>query len=122
MILRCPELQSHDHYSAGTGAQGMIVAEAEKGKARGAIWGLLHRTRNLMVIGGRYANVSKPIQIQLYRHKDTSPQESSVVVIVHHQGKTDYDYSKDRPDTWCDRCTSSLRRDRQGQLDRGGLR
>ena len=97
IIVRCPDLEGHEEHTVGKAANGATVAISEKSPARGVIWSALHKTQNLLVARGEYSDLTKPVQIQLYRHRDTSPHESSIVSIVHYRGDTGYDYSQDRP-------------------------
>ncbi len=97
VIVRIDELRGHDKYVVGTGHKGLMVAKAKKGNAKAALWGLLHRTKNLLVLRGEYAGLSQPVRVQFYRHKDTTPLDTSISDIVHRGGKTNYDYSRDRP-------------------------
>jgi hypothetical protein len=95
VIVRCPDVAGHDQYTAGNSRGGMLVAKAAKGQARAALWSLLHKTRNLMVVRGEYSGLTRPIQIQLYRHQDTTPQGTSIFALAHLGGQTGYDYSQD---------------------------
>jgi len=98
VIIRCADLEGHDQYTAGMAAGDMLVAKGRKGEARAAIWGLLHRTRNLLVLRAECAGLTKPLRIELYRHKDTTPYGTSTAALVNAGGKTGYDYSRDVPD------------------------
>lgn len=97
IIIRCPDLREPAEYVAGKAADAAVVARASKGQARAATWSVLHRTGNLLIVRGECEGLTAPIQVQLYRHKDTSPQESSLVSIIHYGGDTGYDYRQDRP-------------------------
>lgn len=95
VIVRCPDLQQHDQYVVGNARDGTVVAKASKGNARGTLWSFVPRARNLLVIRGEYSGLTQPLEVQLYRHKDTTPQGTSIYALAHHNGKTNYDYSQD---------------------------
>jgi len=95
ILLRCPDLQDHDEYVAGRTADDSLVAKATKGQARATLSAFLCRTRNWLVLRGEYAGLIHPVQIQFYRHKDTTPQGTSVAALANYGGETGYDYRQD---------------------------
>jgi hypothetical protein len=95
IIVHCADLQGQTEWQAGGEAAGGLVARAAQGTARGSLWASLHRTRNLLLIRGEYASLTQPLQVQLYRHQDTTPQGSSIAGLAHFGGDTGYDYSQD---------------------------
>jgi hypothetical protein len=94
LVLRCPDLDSAD-WSAGRAADDSVVTHASKGDARAEVTTFLCRTRNLFVLRGAYAGLTQPLQVQLFRHQDTTPQGTSIAGIAHYGGNTRYDYGQD---------------------------
>lgn len=97
VIIRCADLQDYDQYVVGETSDGAVVATAAKGKVRVTARGLLHKTRNLFVVSGEYAGLTRSVQIQFHRHQDTTPLDSSIPILIRRGGNTSYDYSQDRP-------------------------
>ena len=97
IVVRCPGLVGVGDYEAGVAEDGSVVARAEKGAAQAVLWSHLHRTRNLLVVQGRYTGTGSAVSVELYRHRDTTPVGTSIVGLVHHGGRTGYDYSTDAP-------------------------
>ena len=94
VIVRCPDLEGAD-WSAGRASDGALVTRAEKGGARGSLSAFLCRTRNVFVLRGDYAGLTQPLQVQLFRHQDTTPQGTSTCGLAHYGGNTTYNYSQD---------------------------
>jgi hypothetical protein len=95
LIIDCPDLAGESEWRAGTGPRGTLVAEAASGPARAQLRAFLHRTGNLLVIQGDYSGLTHPLQVQLYRHQDTTPQGTSVAAIANYGGQTGYDHTQD---------------------------
>jgi hypothetical protein len=96
VIVRCPDLEGRTDWTAGRADGGALSARAEKGAARAGLWAFLHSTRNLLVIRGEYRGLTQPLEVQLYRHQDTTPQGTSIPGLAHFGGDTGYDYSRDK--------------------------
>jgi len=94
LILRCPDLEGAP-WSAGRAADGSVVAHAEKGAARSEVTAFLCRTRNVLVLRGSCSGLAQPLQVQLFRHQDTTPQGTSTAGMAHYGGDTRYDYRQD---------------------------
>jgi hypothetical protein len=94
VLVRCPDLEGAE-WRAGEAANDALVARAEKGETRGWLWAWLHRTRNVFVVQGEYAGLSRPLTVELFRHQDTTPQGTSVDAMAHYKGDAGYDYSTD---------------------------
>ena len=94
VIVRCPDLESAE-WTAGAAGDGSLVVRARQGGAQGALSAFLCRTRNLFVIHGDYSGLQQPLQVQLFRHQDTTPQGTSIAGLAHYGGNTQYDYSQD---------------------------
>ena len=94
-LVQCPDLQGDAEWVAGRAHDDTVVARASKGEARGELWAFVHRTQNLLVLQGTYSGLTEPLQVQLYRHQDTTPQGTSITAIAHYGGDTGYDYSQD---------------------------
>ena len=92
--LRSRDLERAE-WKAGEDSEGRLVVEATAGPAKGAFLAWLHRTRNLLVIEGEFAGLTQPITVELFRHRDTAPERTSVDALSHYGGKTGYDYSAD---------------------------
>ncbi len=95
IILRCPDLRGADSYTAGLAADGELVVNASRAAARGGLRAFLCTTRNLLVVRCAYQGLAQPVEVQLYRHKDTTPQGTSIAALANRGGKTGYDYSQD---------------------------
>jgi len=93
--LRCPDIEGAE-WTAGEAASDTLVATAQKGDAKAALWAWLHRAQNLLVVRGEYAGLSQPLAIELFRHQDTAPPNNSVDAIAHYNGDAGYDYSQDK--------------------------
>ncbi|MBI2301347.1 MAG: hypothetical protein HYU66_20760, partial [Armatimonadetes bacterium] len=96
LILRCSELDAQPTWRAGPAGADTLAVHATAGGAKAGVWAFLHRTRNLFVVRGEYAGLTAPLEIQLYRHRDTTPEHTSVAGLAHFGGDTGYDYSRDR--------------------------
>ena len=96
IIVHCPDLIGQDKWQAGSAGSDVLSARADNGPARAGLSGFLHRTRNLLVLRGEYSGLQHPVQLQLYRHQDTTPQDTSIMGIAHFGGKTGYDYARDK--------------------------
>jgi len=92
--LRCPDLEGAE-WSAGEGPEETLVATAQQGPARAALWARLQRTENLLVVQADCAGLTRPLTIELFRHQDTTPEGTSVDAMCHYGGETGYDYSRD---------------------------
>lgn len=95
LIIDCPDLAGEAEWRAGAGPGDAMVAEAANGPARARLTAFLHRTENLLVVQGDYSGLTQPLGVQLYRHKDTTPQGTSVAAIANYGGESGYDHSQD---------------------------
>jgi hypothetical protein len=95
LILRSPDLAGLSDWRAGTASGDALAARASKGAARAATYAFLQRTRNLLVVRGEYSGLTQPLQVQLYRHQDTTPQGNSIMGLADYGGSTGYDYTQD---------------------------
>ncbi len=95
VILRWPGLETFDRYDAGWARDGSLIARARRGGVRAELRAVLRRTRNLLVVRAQGVAGAGPAQVQLFRHKDTTPQGTSVAALANRGGKTGYDYSQD---------------------------
>jgi hypothetical protein len=96
IILRCPDLEGEADWQAGRSADNSLAVSAARGDARVSFSAFVHRTRNLLVIQGEYSGLTRPLEVQLYRHQDTTPEGTSIPGMAHYGGDTGYDYSQDR--------------------------
>lgn len=96
VIIHCPDLEAQGDLRAGRDEGGMLSVRVERGATRASLHASLHRTNNVLVIQGEYAGLSRPVQVQLFRHKDTTPQGTSIPGLAHFGGDTGYDYSQDK--------------------------
>ncbi len=99
LIVRCPDLSSADpatDWTAGATPGAGMTARATAGSARGGIFAFLQRTRNVFVVRGEYSGLTQPLRIDLFRHRDTTPEHNSIMGLCHFGGSTGYDYSQDR--------------------------
>jgi hypothetical protein len=99
LILRCHDLASADPqtgWTAGSSAASGMTARASAGPARGGLFSFLHRTKNLFVVRAEYSGLTQPLRVDLYRHRDTTPEHNSMMGLCHFGGTTGYDYSQDR--------------------------
>ena len=94
VIIRCPDLVGAE-WSAGRARDGSLVTRSGKGETQASVSAFLCRRRNVFVIEGRYTQATQPVQVELYRHQDTTPQGTSVTGIAHYGGDTQYDYTQD---------------------------
>ena len=97
LIVRCTGLKGSGRHVAGWADGDVLVAQGGEGDRRGALWGVLHKTRNLLALRCERTGARQPAQVQLYRHRDTAPQGTTVAALVNWNGKTGYDYSTDAP-------------------------
>jgi len=94
VVVRCPDVEGAE-WTAGRASDGSLVTQATKADARANLSAFLHRTRNLFVIRGDYSGLTQPLQIQLFRHQDTTPQGTSIAALANYGGNAQYDYSQD---------------------------
>ena len=94
VIIRCPDVERAE-WTAGRASDGSLVTQATGAAARANLSAFLHRTRNLLVIRGDYSGLTQPLQVQLFRHQDTTPQGTSIAALAHYGGNAQYDYSRD---------------------------
>ena len=94
VMIRCPDVEGAP-WTAGATADGALAVNAKRGPAHTALSAFLCRTRNLLVIHGDYSGLTQPLQVQLFRHQDTTPQGTSIAGLAHFGGDTQYDYSQD---------------------------
>jgi len=97
LVVRCADLKTDDRHVAGWADGDVLVAQGGEGKRARALWGVLHKTRNLLALRFEGTGVEQAVQVELYRHKDTTPQNTTVPALVHRGGKTGYDYTQDAP-------------------------
>ena len=95
VILRFPDFEADPQHTAGLTSGGELVVNASRTKAQSRLSAFLCKTRNLLVVRGACRGLTQPIRIELYRHKDTTPQGTSVAALANRGGKTGYDYTQD---------------------------
>ncbi|NOZ20653.1 MAG: hypothetical protein GXP25_06140 [Planctomycetes bacterium] len=95
IIFRFPGLEGADEYSAGFEVKKVLSVKAAKGADRVGLRAFLHETKNLLAVRVRCDGITSPPKVQLYRHRDSLPQRTTIHALVNPARQPDYDYDSD---------------------------
>lgn len=99
LSLICPELSGiKDPTATLRHSDGHVTVPLNSAKLDGTVASLVMMTRNLLLVRAKFAGLTQPLKVRLYRHRDTLQQGKCYAEGgPEPRPLEDYDYSKDAP-------------------------
>ena len=100
LILRSPDLRDAETPVASRHhSDGRVDVPLRSSTARGIVQSLVMMPRNIILLSGQFTGLTQPLQVRLYRHRDTMRHGESWLVGggPEPQAKPGFDYAADHP-------------------------
>ncbi len=100
LILMCPDLAGAEQpTTTKQHSDSLVTVPLKSAQASATLQSVVMMTRNIIIAHGQFTGLTQPLQVRLYRHRDTMrPGKSSWWGAAGQlESKPDYDYSKDSP-------------------------